>query len=119
MEIPDKPQLLREFDEWIFEQRPTGASVFEGTQLIMGLMIRLRQALTFPETHQALHLMMVRVEERLRDDDVTLIHPDGTRLPFVTAEKWRGIEGGHEMVTAINNPQIPDTVPEDWEGECG
>ena len=113
MDIPEKPKtLLAEFDNWLYHQRPEGASVYEGTQLIMGIMLRMRQALTFKEMHYALHKMIVYIEERLQDN-AEWERPDGSRVPVVLAEQWRFIEGGADMLKDITKG-APDTIPEEW-----
>lgn len=113
-EAPQKQDLLEAFDWWIYEQRPNGANIMEGSAIMMGLMLRMRQALTFQEVHNLLHQQIVKVEERIKNG-ATLRGMDGSQIPFVTAEMWRNLEGGHDMIAAVNNPDIPDVVPEEWE----
>ena len=116
MDIPDTtPEaLIDEFNLWITERRPEGATVFEATLLMMNLFARMRAALTLPELHTGVHRMLLQVEERLHDDE-GLLNNEGERVPAVLAEQWRNMEGGSDIVKWLANPQVPDTVPEGWD----
>lgn len=112
MDIPDT-QLLDEFEDWLLHRRPHGATVIEGTMLMMSLLARMRAALTLPELHAVVHNMLLKVEGRLQDG-ATVTQEDGTTVPFILAEQWREMEGGSEIVNWLADPSVPDTVPQDW-----
>lgn len=111
MNIPH--DLLKEFDEWLFETRPNGATVYEGTLMIMSLLVRLRSAMTLPELHTGLHNMLQLVEKRLQAN-FDIVGSDGKQVPVILAEHWREDAQGQELLEWLKNPEVPDTFPEDW-----
>lgn len=111
MSIPQ--DLLKEFDEWLYEARPNGATVYEGSLMIMSLLVRLRSAMTLPEVHVGLHNMLRLVELRLQANS-DIMGPNGQPVPIILAEHWREDAKGQELLEWLKNPEVPDTFPEDW-----
>jgi len=120
MDIPitsdEKPELVVDFQEWLIGQRPEGGNVIELAGIIMSVMAQMRSVLLFSELHATAHNMLTMVENALRTH-VDTVTPDGEKIPVILAEYWRDEEDGSALYDFLRDPSpnIPDTIPEDWD----
>ena len=112
MPIPET-SLVDEFDTWINTLRPEGATVMDGSLLLMSVMIRLRSVLTVKELHAHVHYMVFRTEAALQETD-EVENSAGEKIPLVLAEHWRGAENAEELYEFLKHPDVPDAMPEAW-----
>lgn len=103
--------LVQQFDEWLAEQRPEGATLQEVGEVLLSCFARMRFALTLPELAEAVKALILMAEEAVQDPNFAERDPATGKLrPRILAEHWKNIEGGYEMAmqaqTAITDEDI-------------
>lgn len=111
---PEERLLVEDFDEWLSEARPDGASLIEVGQILMSIFARIRFLQTFPELTASVKQILLWTEQSIQQG-ADEIDPDTRESrPRVLAEHWRDIEGGFEMAQQAAFQHITDEDIQKW-----
>lgn len=105
-------KLVQDFDDWLTEQRPDGASLLEMSEIVISCYGRMRFAQTLPQLHKTSHALLAYVEWALQNTD-ELDPVTKKPRPRVLAEHWQEVEGGYELARMAQG-QITDEDIDVW-----